>query len=303
MKDGLNTNSKRTLRFTKMHGAGNDFIVLNGIDQDLSAISKDEWRWLAHRQFGIGADQILLVEKSSHSDADFRYRIFNSDGGEVEQCGNGSRCFVRYVLDKKISTKNPLRVEVAHTVLSLESQPDGQVKVDMGAPIFEHDRIPFVATNLASKIEFHETLYALPIGSNPGAHEDWVGVLSMGNPHAVQVVADVDSAPVTQEGPRIEQHTAFPKRVNAGYMQILNRHAIKLRVFERGAGETLACGTGACAAVVSGIRRGLLDSPVSVQTRGGQLTIAWAGMRNGSPESVIMTGPATTVFEGEVTLP
>lgn len=303
MKDGLNTNSKRTLRFTKMHGAGNDFIVLNGIDQDLSAISKDEWRWLAHRQFGIGADQILLVEKSSHSDADFRYRIFNSDGGEVEQCGNGSRCFVRYVLDKKISTKNPLRVEVAHTVLSLESQPDGQVKVDMGAPIFEHDRIPFVATNLVSKIEFHETLYALPIGSNPGAHEDWVGVLSMGNPHAVQVVADVDSAPVTQEGPRIEQHTAFPKRVNAGYMQILNRHAIKLRVFERGAGETLACGTGACAAVVSGIRRGLLDSPVSVQTRGGQLTIAWAGMRNGSPESVIMTGPATTVFEGEVTLP
>lgn len=303
MKDGLNTNSKRTLRFTKMHGAGNDFIVLNGIDQDLSAISKDEWRWLAHRQFGIGADQILLVEKSSHSDADFRYRIFNSDGGEVEQCGNGSRCFVRYVLDKKISTKNPLRVEVAHTVLSLESQPDGQVKVDMGAPIFEHDRIPFVATNLVSKIEFHETLYALPIGSNPGAHEDWVGVLSMGNPHAVQVVADVDSAPVTQEGPRIEQHTAFPKCVNAGYMQILNRHAIKLRVFERGAGETLACGTGACAAVVSGIRRGLLDSPVSVQTRGGQLTIAWAGMRNGSPESVIMTGPATTVFEGEVTLP
>lgn len=303
MKDGLNTNSKRTLRFTKMHGAGNDFIVLNGIDQDLSAISKDEWRWLAHRQFGIGADQILLVEKSNRADADFRYRIFNSDGGEVEQCGNGSRCFVRYVLDKKISTKNPLRVEVAHTVLSLESQPDGQVKVDMGAPIFEHDRIPFVATNLVSKIEFHETLYALPIGSNPGAHEDWVGVLSMGNPHAVQVVADVDSAPVTQEGPRIEQHTAFPKRVNAGYMQILNRHAIKLRVFERGAGETLACGTGACAAVVSGIRRGLLDSPVSVQTRGGQLTIAWAGMRNGSPESVIMTGPATTVFEGEVTLP
>ena len=286
-----------------MHGAGNDFIVLNGIDQDLSNISQEEWRWLAHRQFGIGADQILLVEKSSRADADFRYRIFNSDGGEVEQCGNGSRCFVRYVLDQKLSDKNPLRVEVAHTVLSLEAQTDGQVKVNMGAPIFEHDRIPFISANLASKIELHETLYALPIGSNPGAHEDWVGVLSMGNPHAVQVVADVDSAPVTQEGPRIEQHPAFPKRVNAGYMQILHRQAIKLRVYERGAGETLACGTGACAAVVSGIRRGLLDSPVSVQTRGGLLTIAWAGMRDGSPESVIMTGPATTVFEGEVTLP
>jgi diaminopimelate epimerase len=286
-----------------MHGAGNDFIVLNGIDQDLSNIGQEEWRWLAHRQFGIGADQILLVEKSSRADADFRYRIFNSDGGEVEQCGNGSRCFVRYVLEKKLSDKNPLRVEVAHTVLSLEAQTDGQVKVDMGAPIFEHDRIPFISTNLASKIELHETLYALPIGSNPGAHEDWVGVLSMGNPHAVQVVADVDSAPVTHEGPRIEQHPAFPKRVNAGYMQILHRQAIKLRVYERGAGETLACGTGACAAVVSGIRRGLLDSPVSVQTRGGLLTITWPGMRDGSPEPVIMRGPATTVFEGEVTLP
>jgi diaminopimelate epimerase len=286
-----------------MHGAGNDFIVLNGIDQDLSSISQEEWCWLAHRQFGIGADQILLVEKSSRADADFRYRIFNSDGGEVEQCGNGSRCFVRYVLDQKLSDKNPLRVEVAHTVLSLEAQADGQVKVDMGAPIFEHDRIPFISANLASKIELHETLYALPIGSNPGAHEDWVGVLSMGNPHAVQVVADVDSAPVTQEGPRIEQHPAFPKRVNAGYMQILHRQAIKLRVYERGAGETLACGTGACAAVVSGIRRGLLDSPVSVQTRGGLLTIAWAGVHDGVSEPVIMTGPATTVFEGEVTLP
>lgn len=286
-----------------MHGAGNDFIMLNGIDQDLSTITQEEWRWLAHRQFGIGADQILLVEKSSRADADFRYRIFNADGGEVEQCGNGSRCFVRYVLDKKLSDKNPLRVEVAHTVLSLEAQADGQIKVDMGAPIFEHDRIPFISANLDSKIELHETLYALPIGSNPGAHEDWVGVLSMGNPHAVQVVTDVDSAPITQEGPLIERHPAFPKRVNAGYMQILHRQAIKLRVHERAAGETLACGTGACAAVVSGIRRGLLDSPVSVQTQGGLLTIAWAGMRNGGPEPVIMTGPATTVFEGEVTLP
>jgi len=286
-----------------MHGAGNDFIVLNGIEQDLRSITKAEWRQLAHRQFGIGADQILLIEKATRSDADFRYRIFNSDGGEVEQCGNGSRCFVRYVLDKKLSSKNPLRVEVAHTVLTLEALPDGQVQVDMGAPIFEHERIPFRAENLASKKEFHETLYALPIGSNPGAHDDWISVLSMGNPHAVQVVMDVDSAPVAQEGPRIESHPAFPTRVNAGYMQVLNRNAIKLRVYERGAGETLACGTGACAAVVSGIRRGLLDSPVRVQTRGGDLTIAWPGVRDGIAQSVIMTGPATTVFEGEFTLP
>jgi diaminopimelate epimerase len=293
----------RTLRFTKMHGAGNDFIVLNGIDQDLSSITKEEWRQLAHRQFGIGADQILLIEKATRPDADFRYRIFNADGGEVEQCGNGSRCFVRYVLDKKLSSKNPLRVEVAHTVLTLEALPDSQVQVDMGAPIFEHERIPFLAENLVSKIEFHETLYALPIGSNPGGHDDWIGVLSMGNPHAVQVVMDVDSAPVTTEGPRIEKHPAFPRRVNAGYIQVLNRNAIKLRVYERGAGETLACGTGACAAVVSGIRRGLLDSPVSVRTRGGELTIAWPGVRDGVAQSVIMTGPATTVFEGVFTLP
>ena len=299
----MSTNLKRTLRFTKMHGAGNDFIVLNGIDQDLSTITKEEWRQLAHRQFGIGADQILLIEKAIRPDADFRYRIFNSDGGEVEQCGNGSRCFVRYVLDKKLSSKNPLRVEVAHMVLTLEALPDGQVQVDMGAPIFEHDRIPFRAENLASKKEFHETLYALPIGSNPGGHDDWIGVLSMGNPHAVQVVMDVDSAPVAQEGPFIESHPAFPQRVNAGFMQVLSRNAIKLRVYERGAGETLACGTGACAAVVSGIRRGLLDSPVCVQTRGGELSIAWPGVRDGVAQSVIMTGPATTVFEGEFTLP
>jgi diaminopimelate epimerase len=303
MERHLSNDLKRTLRFTKMHGAGNDFIVLNGIDQDLSTITKEQWRQLAHRQFGIGADQILLIEKATRPDADFRYRIFNSDGGEVEQCGNGSRCFVRYVLDKKLSSKNPLRVEVAHMVLTLEALPDDQVQVDMGAPIFEHERIPFRAENLASKKEFHETLYALPIGSNPGAHDDWIGVLSMGNPHAVQVVIDVDSAPVAQEGPHIESHPAFPKRVNAGYMQVLSRNAIKLRVYERGAGETLACGTGACAAVVSGIRRGLLDSPVRVQTRGGELTIAWTGVRDGVAQSVIMTGPATTVFEGEFTLP
>jgi diaminopimelate epimerase len=281
-----------------MHGAGNDFIVLNGIDQDLSGISKEQWQALAHRQFGIGADQILLVEKATRPDADFRYRIFNSDGGEVEQCGNGSRCFVRFVLDQGLSNKNPLRVEVAHTVLTLKSHPDGQVEVDMGAPNFEHSHIPFNANGLASVQEFQETLYALPL-NHPATHDSLVGVLSMGNPHAVQVVGDVDSAPVLEEGPEIERFVAFPKKVNVGYMQAINRNAIKLRVFERGAGETLACGTGACAAVVSGIRRGLLDSPVKVHTRGGDLLIAWAGVIEEVAQPVIMTGPAVTVFEGE----
>ncbi|MFZ4063259.1 MAG: diaminopimelate epimerase [Polynucleobacter sp.] len=281
-----------------MHGAGNDFIVLNGIDQDLSNITREQWQTLAHRQFGIGADQILLVEKATRPDADFRYRIFNADGGEVEQCGNGSRCFVRFVQDQGLSNKNPLRAEVAHTVLTLISHPDGQVEVDMGAPIFEHGQIPFNADGLASMQEFHEMLYALPLAA-PATHDSWVGVVSMGNPHAVQLVGDIGSAPVLEEGPSIENHPAFPKRVNAGYMQMINRQEIKLRVFERGAGETLACGTGACAAVVSGIRRALLDSPVTVHTRGGDLQIAWGGVVDGVAQPVIMTGPAITVFEGE----
>jgi diaminopimelate epimerase len=281
-----------------MHGAGNDFIVLNGITQDLSGITRAQWQSLAHRQFGIGADQILLVEKASRPDADFKYRIFNADGGEVEQCGNGSRCFVRFVLDQGLSTKNPLRVEVAHTVLTLKSLPDGQVEVDMGAPIFEHSQIPFDANGLASMQEFQEMLYAIPL-DHPATHDSFVGVVSMGNPHAVQVVSDIDSAPVLQEGPEIEKYPAFPKRVNVGYMQVVNRNEIQLRVYERGAGETLACGTGACAAVVSGIRRGLLDSPVKVHTRGGDLQIAWGGIVNQLAQAVIMTGPAVTVFEGE----
>ena len=284
-----------------MHGAGNDFIVLNGIDQDLSNVTKAQWQALAHRQFGIGADQILVVEKATRPDADFRYRIFNSDGGEVEQCGNGSRCFVRFVQDQGLSNKNPLRVEVAHTILTLKSHPDGQVEVDMGAPIFEHAHIPFNATGLASMQEFQETLYALPL-EHPATHDSFVGVLSMGNPHAVQVVSDIDSAPVLEEGPEIEKFAAFPKKVNAGYLQAINRNEIKLRVFERGAGETLACGTGACAAVVSGIRRGLLASPVKVHTRGGDLQIAWGGIINSVIQPVIMTGPVVTVFEGETTI-
>ena len=281
-----------------MHGAGNDFIVLNGITQDLSGITRAQWQSLAHRQFGIGADQILLVEKASRPDADFKYRIFNADGGEVEQCGNGSRCFVRFVLDQGLSSKNSLRVEVAHTVLTLKSLPDGQVEVDMGAPIFEHSQIPFDANGLASMQEFQEMLYAIPL-DYPATHDSFVGVMSMGNPHAVQVVSDIDSAPVLQEGPEIEKYPAFPKRVNVGYMQVVNRNEIQLRVYERGAGETLACGTGACAAVVSGIRRGLLDSPVKVHTRGGDLKIAWGGIVNQLAQAVIMTGPAVTVFEGE----
>ncbi len=289
----------RKLRFTKMHGAGNDFIVLNGIDQDLSDVTRDQWKSLAHRQFGIGADQILLVEKATRPDADFRYRIFNADGGEVEQCGNGSRCFVRFVLDQGLSNKNPLRVEVAHAVLTLNAKKDGQVEVNMGAPIFDPALVPFNPDGLPSLQEFHEMLYALELRA-PAEHDDWVGVLSMGNPHAVQVVADVDSAPVLEEGPAIENHPAFPNKVNAGYMQIINRNEIKLRVFERGAGETLACGTGACAAVVSGIRRALLDTPVTVHTRGGELQIAWGGVIDGVAQPVMMTGPATTVFEGEV---
>jgi diaminopimelate epimerase len=290
--------AQRKIRFTKMHGAGNDFIVLNGIHQDLSGISQQQWQSLAHRQFGIGADQILLVEKTDRPDADFKYRIFNADGGEVEQCGNGSRCFVRFVLDQGLSQKNPLRVEVAHTVLTLKAHDDGQVEVDMGAPIFEPNNIPFIPNGLASMQEFHETLYALPL-EHPAMHESFVGVVSMGNPHAVQVVGDIESAPVLLEGAEIERHPAFPKRVNAGYMQIINRNEIKLRVYERGAGETLACGTGACAAVVSGIRRGLLDSPVKVHTRGGDLQISWNGIVNDVVQNVIMIGPAVTVFEGE----
>ena len=298
----MTTQSPRKIRFTKMHGAGNDFIVLNGITNDLSAVTKEQWRKLAHRQLGVGADQILIVEKTTRSDADFRYRIFNADGGEVEQCGNGSRCFVRYIHEQGLSAKNPLRVEVAHSIITLEALADGQVKVNMGAPIFEPQRIPFNPTGLPSKLEFHETLYALPISRNVGTHADWIAVISMGNPHAIQVVDDIESAPVVSEGAQIEANSAFPQRVNAGYMQILDAHAIRLRVYERGAGETLACGTGACAAVVSGIRRGLLLSPVRVETRGGNLEIVWPGMLDGQPQAVEMYGPAMTVFEGETIL-
>ncbi|WP_354677038.1 diaminopimelate epimerase [Cupriavidus plantarum] len=281
------------LQFTKMHGAGNDFIVLDGIHQKLD-LTDAQWRALASRHFGIGADQILIVEPSTRDDVDFRYRIFNADGGEVEHCGNGARCFVRFVTDKGMTDKRSVRVEVMNGVITLTLQDDGQVTVDMGAPELTPARVPFLAEGLPTRVEGGDTAFGLEINGRTA----WLSVVSMGNPHAVQVVDDVERFPVLQDGPVIEHHATFPNRVNAGFMQIDDRQTIHLRVFERGSGETLACGTGACAAVVAGIQRGLLDSPVKVHTHGGALSIAWGGI--GQP--VRMTGPATTVFEGTIDL-
>jgi len=274
------------LKFTKMHGAGNDFVVLDGVRQSV-ALSPDQIRLIADRHFGIGCDQILLVEKSQRDDADFRYRIFNADGGEVEQCGNGARCFVRFVHDHKLTGKREIVVETKGGLISPRLEEDGRVTVNMGAPIFDPLQIPFVS-------DIHDVIQPLEVGKKI-VH---VTAVSMGNPHAVQVVKNVESAPVATQGPLIESHPRFPRRVNVGFMQVVDRSHIRLRVFERGAGETLSCGTGACAAVVAGIRRKLLDNTVQVATRGGLLTITWAGER--SP--VLMTGPAITVFEGEINL-
>jgi diaminopimelate epimerase len=274
------------LKFTKMHGLGNDFVVLDGISQAIH-LSGEQFRFLADRHFGVGCDQILLVERPSSSAADFRYRIFNADGGEVGQCGNGARCFVRYVHDKGLTQKTEISVETASGIIYPRLEADGQVTVNMGAPRFEPDQIPFVTPGRA-------LTYPLPVGDQTID----ISALSMGNPHAVLVVHDVDSAPVAEQGPLIENHLAFPARVNAGFMQIVDRGRIRLRVFERGSGETLACGTGACAAAVAGITRGMLDSEVTVSTRGGELLIRWQG--EGQP--VWMTGPAETVFEGEIHL-
>ena len=274
------------LKFTKMHGAGNDFVMLDGIRQNIE-LSPEQLRLLADRHFGVGCDQILIVEKSSTKEADFRYRIFNADGGEVEQCGNGARCFMRFVHDQKLTTKREIVVETCSGLISPRLEQDGRVTVNMGPPVFESARIPFDGSNGA---------VSEPLEVD-GATLD-ISALSMGNPHAVQVVEDVERARVEKIGPLIEHHPRFPKRVNAGFMQVMDRHTLRLRVYERGAGETLSCGTGACAAVVSGIRRGLLDSPVNVATRGGVLTINWDG--DGQP--VLMTGPAITVFAGEINL-
>lgn len=274
------------LRFSKMQGLGNDFVVVDGVRQQVS-LSTDQLQQLGDRRFGIGFDQLLLVEPPHDPNNDFRYRIFNNDGSEVEQCGNGARCFARFVFEQGLTDKKQIRVETARGVIVPELLDGGLVRVDMGKPRFEPADIPFIAEQDA--VEHLLALDQINIA---------VGVVSMGNPHAVLCVNEVDSAPVAEWGPQIEHHPRFPQRVNAGFMQVVDRSHIRLRVFERGAGETLACGTGACAAVVSGIRRGLLDASVEVTTRGGVLRIEWAG--NG--HSVWMTGPAVTVFQGEVTL-
>lgn len=274
------------LRFSKMQGLGNDFVVVDGVRQQVN-LSTDQLQQLGDRRFGIGFDQLLLVEPPHDPNNDFRYRIFNNDGSEVEQCGNGARCFARFVFEQGLTDKKQIRVETARGVIVPELLDGGLVRVDMGKPRFEPADIPFIAEQDA--VEHLLALDQINIA---------VGVVSMGNPHAVLCVNEVDSAPVAEWGPQIEHHPRFPQRVNAGFMQVVDRSHIRLRVFERGAGETLACGTGACAAVVSGIRRGLLDASVEVTTRGGVLRIEWAG--NG--HSVWMTGPAVTVFQGEVTL-
>ncbi|WDD95674.1 diaminopimelate epimerase [Burkholderia sp. FERM BP-3421] len=282
------------LSFTKMHGVGNDFIVLDGYRHDL-ALSAEQVRALADRHFGIGADQLLLVEKPTVDGVDFRYRIFNCDGGEVEHCGNGARCFVKFVRDQGLTDKRSVRVEVKHGIITLTMQDNGEVVVDMGAPGFDPVRVPFDAQGLDGRREGADTLWPLEVD---GATR-WISAVTMGNPHAVQVVDDVDAYPVLAEGPLIEHHPRFPRRVNAGFMQIVSRREVKLRVYERGAGETLACGTGACAAVAAGVRRGLLEAPVTVHTRGGPLTITW----DGTAAPLWMAGPATTVFEGMIDLP
>jgi len=287
----MRDNAGMIWNFTKMHGAGNDFVVLDGVRQSI-AMTPERARALADRHFGVGADQILVVEPATRDDADFRYRIYNADGGEVEHCGNGARCFVRFVHEQGLSDRNPLRAEIATGVILLNEGEDNQVTVDMGSTRFDPADLPFETVGLASRAEGDAILWALPIEGE--LQPVWLSTVAISNPHAVQVVDDVDHAPVERVGPRIESHPRFPRRVNAGFMQIVDRNHIRLRVYERGAGETLACGTGACAAVAAGIRRGLLDSPVTVQTRGGALHIAWDG------QALRMTGPAVSVFSGQI---
>jgi diaminopimelate epimerase len=288
------------IRFTKMQGAGNDFVVLDETRERLH-LSSEQYRFLADRHFGVGADQILSVRPAPVSGVDFEYVIHNADGGEVEQCGNGARCFLRFVRDQGLTDKESVKVQTLSGVIEPRINPDGRVTVDMGPPIFDLPRVPFHGEGLTSEPVNGWQKWLLPLDARAQNASVSVAVLSMGNPHAVQVVDNVDVAPVREHGSCIERHAAFPNRVNAGFMQIVARQHIRLRVFERGAGETLACGTGACAAVVAGIRLGLLDSPVEVDTRGGRLTIAWDGRNLES--SVMMTGPAITVFEGEIALP
>ena len=274
------------LSFTKMHGLGNDFVVFNAIDQPLE-LRAGQIRFIADRRFGIGCDQVLLVEAARNADTDFYYRIFNSDGGEVEQCGNGARCFARFVRDKGLSAKDVLKVGTAAGEITLYHEADDLVRVDMGAPWFVPSQIPF---------ETQQQAVTYPIELDGDVYQ--IGIVSMGNPHAVMLVDDVAHADVERLGPLLESHALFPQRVNAGFMQVLSPSEIALRVYERGTGETYACGTGACAAVVSGIQRGLLDERVNVKVRGGELVISW----NGDNNPVWMTGPAVAVFEGVIEL-
>ncbi|MBN9410945.1 MAG: diaminopimelate epimerase [Burkholderiales bacterium] len=286
------------VRFSKMQGAGNDFVVLDEM-RDRLGLSAAQYRFLADRHFGVGADQVLSVRPSPAPGVDFEYVIHNADGGEVEQCGNGARCFVRYVRDRGLIDRDVVRVQTLSGVIEPRINKDGRVTVDMGAPVFELERVPFDASGLTPIAINGQDTWPLVLPVPGGDAAPRAAVLSMGNPHAVMLVDDVDTAPVAEWGPLIERHARFPRRVNAGFMQVVARHHIRLRVYERGAGETLACGTGACAAVVAGIREGLLDPRVDVDTRGGRLTIEWAG----GMAPVFMTGPATTVFEGEIDIP
>ena len=280
--------------FTKMQGAGNDFVVLDATRHPLQ-LDRAQLRHLGDRRFGVGADQILVVEPARSADADFGYRIFNNTGDEVEHCGNGARCFVRYVHEHGLTTKPVVTVDTVNNRLQLHLQSDGRVTVDMNRPVFDLARVPFNAAGLQPLHEGDFDLWPLDIAEG---RQVQVAVLSMGNPHAVQRVADVRETPVLQLGPQVEQHARFPRKVNAGFMQVQDRSHIALRVYERDAGETLACGTGACAAVVAGIRLGWLDHKVDVQARGGLLTVEWAG----GDAHVLMTGPAETVYEGEIEL-
>ena len=298
------------VKFTKMQGAGNDFVVLDET-RGLLGLTAAQYRFLADRHFGVGADQILSVRPAPSAEVDFAYAIHNADGGEVEHCGNGARCFVRFAHEQGLSTKPVLKVQTINRVLTLAVQSDGRVTVDMGAPVFDLPQIPFEAAGLHPKQFNSWQTWAINVPvpdiiraqAAPVLVADVmadVSVLSMGNPHAVQLVDDIDKAPVAQLGPLIESHPRFARRVNAGFMQVVDRTHIQLRVYERGAGETLACGTGACAAVVAGIRLGLLDTTVDVLTRGGLLTIEWSGSL---AAPVLMTGPATTVFSAEIDVP
>ena len=282
------------LKFTKMQGAGNDFVVLDATRSAIS-LSPEQLRQLGDRRFGVGADQILLIEPSGTEGVDFRYRIFNNTGDEVEHCGNGARCFARFVHEQGLTPKRRIRVETVNNLLELQLQDDGRVTVDMNRPVFELVRVPFDASGLVPRIENGFECWPLDVGEGLPVE---LAVLSMGNPHAVQRVLDIRDAPVAELGPRIEQHPRFARKVNVGFMQVVSRGQIALRVYERDAGETLACGTGACAAVVAGIRLGWLDRRVDVQARGGLLTIEWAD----DQANVLMTGPAQTVFHGEIEL-